>query len=78
VRLWDLTTGAEQVTLTGHTNELNAAAFSPDGRPLASAGDDRTVRVWDRETGASGRGPVAHKVTITDLLPAPGKVYKHG
>jgi WD40 repeat protein len=60
VRLWDVRpapppssrlNGREVRAFTGHQAEVESVCFGPDGRLLASGGQDRTVRVWEVSSG---------------------------
>lgn len=37
--------------MTGHQQLINAVKFSPDGRLIASASFDKSIKLWDGKTG---------------------------
>ena len=51
-KVWDARTGAEVLTLKGHTGQVSSASFSPDGTRIVTASHDETAKVWDARTGA--------------------------
>ncbi len=51
IKLWDVPTAAELITLRGHAGPVLCVAFSPEGKTIASAGEDRFIRFWDTTAG---------------------------
>ncbi len=51
-------------TLQGHTDSINAVTVIPDGSRVISASSDKTLKVWDMETGEELQSLQGH----TDLV----------
>jgi WD40 repeat protein len=57
----------EMVFQIGHCGEPLGFAFAPDGRAIASASMDGTIKLWDTETGSLKRN-LHGEGTMTDAL----------
>lgn len=47
VRIWHGSTGQHISTLEGHLEGISDISWAPDSQVLASASDDKTIRVWN-------------------------------
>jgi WD40 repeat protein len=36
---------------SGHSDEVESVAFSPDGLKIASGSEDNSIKIWNAETG---------------------------
>ncbi len=51
LRLWYARTGEHLENLVHHIDSVRTVVFSPDGKHLASGGNDSRLRLWDAKTG---------------------------
>jgi WD40 repeat protein len=79
VQIWDAANGGHVFTYRGHTYEVNAIAWSPNGTRIASGGvemgsdglnGDLTVHVWDAANGGNVYiyGGHAHEYTSVEVV----------
>jgi len=54
-------------TLRGHMGAIGRIAWSPDGRMLASPSEDKTIRLWDADTGKCLRTLNGHKEAVYSI-----------
>ncbi|MCX7421313.1 MAG: protein kinase [Planctomycetia bacterium] len=78
VKLWDSTTGAEQLTLKGHTYQVQSVAFSPDGQRLVSTASEIIssnlpweIKVWDATTGQELRSQQGTNAIVSHAVFSP-------
>ena len=71
IKLWDVSTGKELHTLSGHGKDVHSVVFSPDGRTLASGSYDNTAKLWDVATGRELHTLTGHGNFVNSVVFSP-------
>lgn len=71
IHLIALPEGKMVKSLKGHAHAIYDVAFSPDGKRLASASHDHTIRIWDPSTGDTHQTLKGHDGPVHSLAWSP-------
>ena len=73
------TTGSDKINFIGHSNQVVGLDFSPDGRWLATASYDKTVRVWNTASKSPPHILRGHEQGVNAVAISPeGKLLASG
>ncbi|MBN3944395.1 AAA-like domain-containing protein [Nostoc sp. NMS9] len=70
-RILSSTNIREQNRLEGHSDSVNSVVFSPDGKTLASASYDKTIKLWNRDTGKEITTLRGHSDSVNSVVFSP-------
>ena len=71
--------GQEIYVQTGHTASIVTIAFAPDNRTFATAGEDKTIKLYDAATGAEFLTLAGHTGGVSSVVFSPnGKTLASG
>ncbi|MBN3939275.1 MAG: hypothetical protein HWQ40_04810, partial [Nostoc sp. NMS9] len=63
--------GSLLLTLSGHSHRVRAVALTPDGKKVISASSDKTLKLWNLETGEDERTFKGHRHRVTAVALTP-------
>jgi WD40 repeat protein len=69
--VWELLLAGQPLVLRGHTQGVNAVAWSPEYTWLATASEDGTARIWDTENGQELMQLVGHSAGVNQVAWSP-------
>lgn len=78
IKLWEVSTGREIRTLTGHSAGIRSVSFSPDGLTIASTAWDKTMKLWEVASGRELK-TLTERLDVTSVAFSPdGRTLAYG
>ncbi len=71
MKVWDVRTGNPILSHKGHVGDVTSVAFTPDGRHVISASQDKTLKVWDAGKASDSFSFKGHRGAVSSVAYSP-------